>query len=69
MTQTTLKIFRQRRGYTQRELAKKSGVSLSLIRKIEGDKERILHARIDAVIALSKALRIKPERLYNTTYS
>ena len=69
MTQTTLKIFRQRRGYTQRELARKSGVSLTLIRKIEQDRDRILHANIGAVLALAKALRIKPERLYNTTFS
>ncbi|MGW8377715.1 helix-turn-helix transcriptional regulator [Streptomyces sp. ODS28] len=56
-----LRDVRKRRGMTQRELASESGVSLSLIRKLEqGERE---DTRLETVRALAVALRVPTTRL------
>ncbi|MFI6524801.1 helix-turn-helix domain-containing protein [Streptomyces uncialis] len=56
-----LKEVRKRRGLNQRELAQASGVSLSVIRKLEqGERES---ARLDTLRKLAAALRVPTMRL------
>ncbi|MEV7287135.1 helix-turn-helix transcriptional regulator [Streptomyces sp. NPDC093252] len=56
-----LRDVRKRRGMSQRELADTSGISLSLIRKLEqGDRE---DTRLETARALAAALRVPTTRL------
>jgi len=53
--------FRRKRKLTQRELAKKSGVSYNTIIKIE--RGAIPNPKIETVIKLAKTLRISIDKL------
>ncbi|MCF3963942.1 helix-turn-helix domain-containing protein [Streptomyces fuscigenes] len=60
-TGKAVKDVRKLRGLTQRELAEMSGVSLSLIRKLErGERDT---ARMETLRSLAKALRVPTMRL------
>lgn len=60
-TGKSLKEIRKRRGLTQSELAKASGVSLSIIRKLEqGERES---ARMETLRKLAASLRVPTMRL------
>src|SRR5687768_14846205 len=56
-----LRAVRKRRGLTQRELASLSGVSLSLVRKLEqGERE---DTRLETLRRLAAALRVPTTEL------
>ena len=58
-----LQEYRKRLGFTQAELAEKSGVNLRTLQQYEvGDKD-IAKASVGSVIALAKALHVEPESL------
>ena len=57
-----LRTLRERRGLTQAQLAKKSGVAQNNISKLERNKhKRPVYA---TVTALARALRVRPENLH-----
>ncbi|WP_173264354.1 helix-turn-helix domain-containing protein [Streptomyces pacificus] len=56
-----LRDVRKRRGMTQQELARRSGVSLSLIRKLEQGERQ--DARLETVRRLAASLRVPTMRL------
>jgi transcriptional regulator with XRE-family HTH domain len=58
-----LRDVRKRRGLTQRELAAASGVSLSLIRKLE--QGEVTDTRLETAGRLAVALRVPTTRLLN----
>ncbi|MBE1874802.1 helix-turn-helix domain-containing protein [Myceligenerans pegani] len=60
-----LREVRKRRGLTQRELARESGISLSLIRKLEQGERR--DARLETVRRLAATLRVPTMRLVTST--
>ena len=58
-----LQEYRKRLGFTQAELAEKSGVNLRTLQQYEvGDKD-LAKASVGSVIALAKALHVEPESL------
>ena len=58
-----LQEYRKRLGFTQAELAAKSGVNLRTLQQYEvGDKD-IAKASVGSVIALAKVLHVEPESL------
>ncbi|WP_326687456.1 helix-turn-helix domain-containing protein [Streptomyces sp. NBC_01795] len=58
---TRLRDVRKRRGLSQRELAAASGISLSLIRKLE--QGEIRDTRLESAHRLARALRVPTSRL------
>ena len=61
---TRLKTIRLQSGLSQRELAERSGVSISVIRTYEQPGKDIGNARISTVYALAAALGCKIEDLF-----
>lgn len=55
-----LKYHRQKKGFTQRQLAEVSGVSLKSIQNYEEGERSIVRARADTLLALAKALEVSP---------
>lgn len=53
-----LKELRERKGFTQKELAEISGISLRTLQKYETGERDILKAEVGAVIALADALEV-----------
>lgn len=60
---TNLKRIRQARGFTQKQLAEQSGVTLRMIQLYEQRKNDINKASVEVVINLAKALGCKVEDL------
>ena len=58
-----LKTIRKRAGYTQEELADKSGISVNTIRAYEQKNKDLSKARFDIVLRLSRALNCTTEEL------
>jgi DNA-binding XRE family transcriptional regulator len=58
-----LKEFRKRRGLTQEELARRSGVSLRMVRAYEQGQQDLSRAESSTLLRLSQALNCPPERL------
>lgn len=56
---TKLRIVRVRRGLSQNELAKETGISLKSIQKYEQEPKRVDSARLDTLCTLSEALDCK----------
>jgi len=56
---TKLKQIRQRKGFSQRDLAKRSGVAQATISHLEKGRE----ARFVTMNALARALEVEPEAL------
>lgn len=56
-----LKIIRKQKGYTQESLAEKSGISESLIARIETG---VVNTTIGVVNTLANALEIHPSELF-----
>lgn len=63
-TPTKLYKFRKIKNYSQARLAEKSGTSLRSIQMYEQRKKNINKASFETVYALSRALNVKPENLY-----
>lgn len=51
-----IQLFRWKKGWSQQQLANKSGVSKSVISSLEN--QRTLHPTIDVAYKLSKALEV-----------
>lgn len=60
---TNLKRIRQARGFTQKQLAEQSGVTLRMIQLYEQRKNDINKASVEVVINLARALGCKVEDL------
>jgi len=58
-----VKELRKERGWTQTELAKRSGLSRGYIANLEGSKS-IKRPSASVLLNLARAFRIKPEDLY-----
>lgn len=58
-----LQEIRKSRGFTQVQLAEKTGISKSLIQKLEIGERKIEMCRLDTVIALCMALDCKMQDL------
>lgn len=63
-TPTKLYKFRKIKKYSQAELAEKSGVSLRSLQMYEQRRKSINRASFECVYALSRALSVRPENLY-----
>lgn len=61
---TKLYKFRKIKNYSQAKLAEKSGISLRSLQMYEQRKKNINKASFESVYALSRALNIRPENLY-----
>ena len=59
----SIKELRKLNGFSQQELADKSGVSLRMIRAYEQGSQRIGRAEASSVLSLARALHCNPERL------
>ena len=56
-----LKKYRRIAGFTQEQLARKSGVDATLISRLErGDRRRLSY---DNIVRLARALNLEPEEL------
>jgi transcriptional regulator with XRE-family HTH domain len=56
-----IRELRQKRGWTQTELARKAGVKQSVLSYIESGKTK--HPRIDTLSAIASALGVSVQRL------
>ena len=63
MKKKSLTFYRNQRGLTVAELAKKVGVSVRSIRYWEADKEYLRNAKVCNVLKLCKVLRISVNEL------
>lgn len=63
MKKKSLTFYRNQRGLTVEELAKKVGVSTRSIRYWETDKELLRNAKVKNVLKLCKVLRITVDEL------
>lgn len=61
---TKLYKFRKIKNYSQAKLAEKSGVSLRSLQMYEQRRKNINKASFESVYALSRALNVRPENLY-----
>ena len=57
--------IRREKGMTQKGLAKKAGIALVTLQKLENGSNILLHARTETTVALAKALEISVEELIN----
>lgn len=55
-----LKLFREKAGYSQSELAELTGVPLRTLQQYEQGQKDIKHARADYIISISKTLDVEP---------
>lgn len=60
-TPTQLKNYRKVAGLTQKQLAQKSGVDVTLISKLESGQR--LRASYPSIVRLARALNLEPEEL------
>ena len=60
-----IKKFRKQNGLTQKELACKSGLSFSMVSKLESGEQ--LNPSFQTIKKIAKALKIYPEKLVNET--
>ena len=58
-----LKMFREKAGYSQSELAELTGVPLRTLQQYEQGQKDIKHARADYIISISRTLDVAPEVL------
>lgn len=58
-----IKYYRKKKGLTQKELSNKSGVSISLIQKLEIDNRT--NPSFDVISSISKALNISEQELFS----
>ena len=58
---TVIRELRQKRGWTQTELARKAGVKQSVLSYIESGKTK--HPRIDTLSAIASALGVSVQKL------
>lgn len=58
-----LQEYRKRVGYSQKQLAEKTGIPIRTIQQYEQGQKDINHARADYLIALAKVLYCTPEDL------
>lgn len=56
-----IKKLRERRGWTQSELARKAGIKQGVLSDIETGKTK--HPRIDTIAAIAQALGVPVEKL------
>ncbi len=63
---TYLKMYREKMGYSQSELAALSGVPVRTLQQYEQGQKSINKARADYVISLSKTLNVDPGLLLET---
>ena len=56
-----LRVFREKKGFTQEALAEKLGISARYIQQLEGKSTP--NIKIDTLERLAKALKIAPEDL------
>ena len=61
---TKLYKFRKIKNYSQAKLAERSGISIRSIQMYEQRRKNINKASFESVYALSRALNIRPENLY-----
>jgi DNA-binding transcriptional regulator YiaG len=64
---TNLKIQRTRMGFSQKEVAKRSGVPLRTIQQYEQRQKNINKASAEYIIALSRVLFCRPDELLEIT--
>ena len=57
-----IKDMRRKRGISQGELSKESGIARATISKLENGAE--IDIRISTILALSKVLKCSPSKLY-----
>lgn len=57
-----IKDMRRKRGISQGELSKKSGIARATISKLENGSE--VDIRISTILALSKVLKCSPSKLF-----
>lgn len=62
----SLKQFRKMRGLTQRELAEKSGISYSMVSKLESGEQN--NPSFETIEKISSALQIPPSSLLDSEY-
>ena len=60
----TLRVYRTNKGLSRRELALKSGVKEETIKALELGINNPMEAKLSTILKLSKALGIKPHKLY-----
>ena len=60
-----IKKYRKQKGFTQKELASKSGLSFSMISKLESGEQ--LNPSYQTIKKIANALNIYPEKLVNET--
>lgn len=63
-TPTKLYKFRKIKNYSQAKLAEKSGISLRSLQMYEQRRKNINKASFESIYALSRALNVRPENLY-----
>lgn len=56
-----IKTLRERRGWSQSELARKAGIRQGVLSDIESGKTK--HPRIDTIAAIAQALGVPMEKL------
>lgn len=61
--ETNLKIYRQRAGLSQSELANLSGVPVRMIQHYEQRQKNIAKAQVESLVSLSRVLDCNPESL------
>lgn len=59
-----LKELRLQRGWTQLEVAKRSGLDRGYVSYLEQPKSKDTHPSAEALLSLARAFNIKPEELY-----
>lgn len=59
----TLKSLRESRGLTQAELARRAGVDIRRVQRLEKGEIRAKNLSLETAIAICKALNITPEKL------
>lgn len=59
--------LRRAAGMSQSELARRSGVNLQTLQKLESGVNRVLGAKVETVLALANALDLSVEDIVNVT--
>jgi len=57
-----LKVARQIAGFSQEELAKRAGVSPTMISRLEGGSRR--RPSYEAIVRIARALNLAPDQLF-----
>lgn len=64
---TRLKEYRERLGYSQRELARRTEIPVRTLQQYEQGKKRLSRARTDYVLRLAAELKVTPASLIEMT--